>query len=253
MPRAPFAAQDLTELVAAVTPAVVGVGSHQPLQQPPSRYRGTGFVVGDGNYCATNAHVVSAENDIRALMPGLAIFVPNAGHPETRVAHVVLRDEDHDLVLLRFEGAPLPALELGGAGTVRPGLGIALTGFPLGPHIGLIPATHVGIVSAVGPIATPVADGKQLDARQIRLSREPFEIYQLDATAFPGNSGSPVYETAGGRVVGVVNKVFVGDVKEKAITAPSGITYAVPVAHLQALLRRAEGGERESEAAVKKR
>ncbi|MGH7487980.1 MAG: serine protease, partial [bacterium] len=40
-------------------------------------------------------------------------------------------------------------------------------------------------------------------------------------------------------VFGVVNIVFVKGTKEAALTAPSGITYAIPSSHLEALLKNA--------------
>jgi S1-C subfamily serine protease len=63
-------------------------------------------------------------------------------------------------------------------------------------------------------------------------------VFQLDATAYPGNSGSPLYDPDTGEVLGVVNMVFVKGTKESALTQPSGITYAVPSSHLEQLLKR---------------
>jgi hypothetical protein len=40
-----------------------------------------------------------------------------------------------------------------------------------------------------------------------------------------------------GEVLGVLNMVFMG-MKENAISSPSGISYAIPVSHLKALLAR---------------
>ena len=57
-------------------------------------------------------------------------------------------------------------------------------------------------------------------------------------TAYPGNSGSPVYHIESGEVVGVINKVFVSQGKESALSAPSGISYAIPVKHVDALLKK---------------
>jgi S1-C subfamily serine protease len=70
-----------------------------------------------------------------------------------------------------------------------------------------------------------------------RLSRGPFPVFQLDATAYPGNSGSPVYDPATGEVIGVVNMVFVKGTKEAALERPSGITYAIPSRYLVELLK----------------
>ena len=55
--------------------------------------------------------------------------------------------------------------------------------------------------------------------------------------AYPGNSGSPVYDPETGKVLGVINMVFVKGTKESVLTQPSGITYAVPSNHLRALLQ----------------
>lgn len=63
-------------------------------------------------------------------------------------------------------------------------------------------------------------------------------VYQLDVVAYPGNSGSPVYRADTTEVFAVVNKVFVKETKESAITRPSGITYAIPVSHITALARK---------------
>jgi serine protease Do len=65
-------------------------------------------------------------------------------------------------------------------------------------------------------------------------------VFQLDATAFPGNSGSPLYDPATGEVVGILNMVFVKGTKESALTQPSGISYAIPSNFLIELLARAK-------------
>jgi len=61
-------------------------------------------------------------------------------------------------------------------------------------------------------------------------------VFQLDATSYPGNSGSPLYDPATGEVVGVLNMAFVKGTKEKALTDPSGISYAIPSRYLKALI-----------------
>jgi S1-C subfamily serine protease len=66
--------------------------------------------------------------------------------------------------------------------------------------------------------------------------RNPFDVYQLDAIAYPGNSGSAVYRASTGEVIGVMNSVFVKESRESLLSAPSGIAYAIPVRHLRALL-----------------
>ena len=95
------------------------------------------------------------------------------------------------------------------------------------------------MVAAITPIAIPPANATQLDPRMIRqLTSGAFPVFQLDATAYPGNSGSPVYTPATGEVIGVVNMVFVKGTKESALTQPSGITYAIPSRYLAELMKR---------------
>jgi S1-C subfamily serine protease len=77
-----------------------------------------------------------------------------------------------------------------------------------------------------------------------RLASGAFRVFQLDATAYPGNSGSPIYDPATGDVLGIVNMVYVKSTKEAVLAQPSGITYAVPANHVGALLRRASRVER---------
>jgi S1-C subfamily serine protease len=123
---------------------------------------------------------------------------------------------------------------------MREGEDIAFTGFPIGMVLGLYPVTHHGVVAAISPMAPPQMSARQLTARQIRAMRDPFDVLQLDATAYPGNSGSPVYDPASGVVVGVVNSVFVKGTKESALENPTGITYAIPVRFVKELLQQAE-------------
>jgi len=67
--------------------------------------------------------------------------------------------------------------------------------------------------------------------------KTPFLIYQLDATAYPGNSGSPVFNSNNNEVVAIINKVFVSEGKEAALTNPSGISYAIPIRDLRKLAK----------------
>ena len=64
-------------------------------------------------------------------------------------------------------------------------------------------------------------------------------MFQLDATAYPGNSGSPLYNPDTGAVIGIVNKVFVQESKENVLQKPSGISYAIPIRYARALLAKA--------------
>jgi S1-C subfamily serine protease len=139
--------------------------------------------------------------------------------------------------LLRISGPPLPTLSLGKSDTVRDGQGIAFTGFPLGTALGFYPVTHRGIVASLVPAVMPGANADKLDGRIIQgIKAGPFVLFQLDATTFPGHSGSPLYDAASAEVVGIVNMGFLKGTKDSAVGQPSGISFAVPVQYLQELI-----------------
>jgi serine protease Do len=227
----------LPEMIAASKPSVVAVGTFNPTDNPRFAFRGTGFVVGDGTLVITNFHVLPAAVD-SATGPTLMVQVQR-GRRETegRIARLLASDRTHDLALLRIEGAPLPALPLAEPDATREGTSIALIGFPIGGVLGFTPVTHRGIVSAITAIVLPAANSQQLNARTITQLRDgSFDILQLDATAYPGNSGGPVLDADTGRVVGVVNMVLVRGTRESALSNPTGITYAIPVRFVRTLI-----------------
>ena len=230
-------AADLPTTIASVKRSVVGVGSHQATRSPAVVFSGTGFIVGDGRSVITNAHVVPATLNL-AAMETLGILIPKGEGFEFRRASVAALDREHDLAHLRIEGAALPALQIGDGAGIAEGKELVFTGFPLSMVLGLHPATHRALLAAITPVVLPSATSGRLQARAIaQLQRGRFPIYQLDATAYPGNSGSPVYDPATGLVAGVINMVFVKGLKESAISNPSGIAYAVPAIHVREILQ----------------
>jgi Trypsin-like serine proteases, typically periplasmic, contain C-terminal PDZ domain len=216
----------------------VVVGTYARLRQPPGDFRGTGFAVGDGRLVLTNAHVLPGSLDPDSNEE-LAVFAGEGDDVDHRRARVVARDPEHDLAVLRIGGEPLPALRLGDSRAVRPGERYAFTGFPIGTVLGLYPVTHEALVSAITPIAIPQDNAGRLDPATIRRLQDPYEVFQLDGTAYPGNSGSPLYAPSSGTVIGVVNMVFVKSTRENVLKDPSGIAYAIPARHARALLERA--------------
>lgn len=234
----PADAASLADTVAMLKQSVVAVGTLQQDRAPPSKFIGTGFVVGDGNYVITNAHVIppplNTEN--REV---LVIFAGEGEQARSRTATKVMIDPKHDLALLKISGPPLIPLHFGDAHDVREGDSLAFTGFPIGVVLGLYPVTHRATLSAITPIVIPAAHASQLSVKTIRQLMTPFTVFQLDATAYPGNSGSPLYETETGKVVGIVNMVFVKDTKEHVLSEPSGIAYAVPGEYIVSLIRDA--------------
>ncbi len=230
----------LVEVLPRIKPSVLAVGTFQRTRNPSFAFRGTGFAVGNGRLIATNAHVLPTVLD-EARMETLAVAVPGprGGTAAVRPATLAARDEARDLALLRIEGEPVPALALDADALVREGQDIAFTGFPIGNALGFAPVTHRGIIAAITPIGIPQNRARELNPALIRrLGTDPFDVYQLDATAYPGSSGSPVFDPQSGRVIGVVNMVFVKSTKESVLSDPSGISYAIPVRYLREMLVR---------------
>nr|WP_268824696.1 serine protease [Massilia sp. MS-15] len=225
--------------VSRIKPSVVGVGTHLKTRQPATVFVGTGFVVGDGLSVITNAHVIPERLDA-ARMEQIGIVVSTGPESFTfRPARLAGLDREHDLAHLRLAGPPLPALALDEDDTVAEGQLLAFTGYPLGMRLGLHAATHRATLAAIAPAVRPSASSRQLDPRAInQLQRDAFGIFQLDGTAYPGNSGSPLYRPEDGAVVGVINMVFLKGLKESAVSNPSGITYAIPVRYVRSLLQR---------------
>ena len=230
-------AASLAETINKIKPSIVGVGTYQATRRPPARLLGTGFVIGDGRHIVTNAHVLP-ELINESSRERLTVFAGRGSKPKMIGVNIVALDKEHDIAVLKMEKRGLPALRLGESAQVKEGQPIAFTGFPIGPVLGLYPVTHTGIVSAITPIVIPMPTAGKLNPKLIRRMRAPYEVFQLDANAYPGNSGSPVFDPFTGNVLGVVNKVFVKGSKEALLENPSGITYAIPIQYAKALLKK---------------
>jgi len=227
---------EFVDVVAKVKPSVVGIGIHTPTSRPQNILRGTGFVIGDGHYVVTNAHVLPTELD-ESLLQKMAVFIGSGKKAKVRQAEIVVTSELYDLAILKLSGSALPALTLADEKFRGDGTYVAFTGFPIGTVLGLYPVTHRGIIASTTPTVVPAQAAEQINLKMLKRMRNPYLAYQLDATAYPGNSGSAMYDMKTGEVLGVINKVFVQATKEAVISNPSGITYAIPVKYLHQILR----------------
>lgn len=233
-----MAQASLVELVKASKPSVVAVGVYNATSAPRFTFRGTGFVVADGNLVATNAHVLPDPEDKTFGNQLHVRVVAGPTAPDHRVASVYKLDRARDVAVLRIEGPPLPVLDLAGEALADEGTPIALMGFPIGGQLGMIPVTHRGLLSSVANVVMPTPSARQLNERAVMQLREgAFSIYQLDATAYPGNSGGPVFNAGNGKVIGIMSMVLAKGSREVAMSNPSGISYAVPIRHLIELLK----------------
>ncbi|PHV13363.1 S1C family serine protease [Chitinimonas sp. BJB300] len=233
------AAELLPDVIVRIKPSIVVVGSYQATRSPPFMMHGTGFVVGNGSLIATNAHVVP---EVLDAINGERIVVQLAsgtGAGSLRQVKLRQRDAAYDIALLELEGPSLPALTLAqDSAAIREGQSVGFMGFPIGAVLGLSPVTHRGIISAITPVALPGGNARQLNEAAIRrLKSGAFEVYQLDATAYPGNSGGPLFDPESGNVIGILNMVFVKASKEAVLSQPSGISFAIPIRYLNGLLK----------------
>ena len=226
----------ITHIVSKVKPSVVGVGLYDAMGVQTHQLRGSGFVFGDGSLIATNYHVVSKGLDPQKVQYHI-VFSGTGRQPKIHRAKIIAKDIDHDLAILKIEG-DLPAVTLAEQGYAVDGTEVLLTGFPIGAVLGLYPATHRGIIAATTPDVIPSAHSSQLSINMLKRLEGKFMIYQLDITAYPGNSGSPLYKAETGEVLGILNKVFVKESKETVLEKPSGISYAIPIKYLLELANR---------------
>jgi len=236
---------DLPSTITKVKPSVVILGTYKSTSSPRFTLRGTGFVItdarqGSSNLVVTNAHVLQQANEADALTTLVIQIKTHTNELQMRTAEVLEVDKIHDLALLRFKGPLAPALSVGDSGSVQEGQAIAFMGFPIGGALGFSPVTHRGTVSSIAPAALPTPAAQQLNEKTIRgLRTGSFDIFQLDGTAYPGNSGGPLFDPDTGEVLGVVNMVFIKGSRESALSNPSGISYAIPSKFILQLVNRA--------------
>ena len=230
-------AAELPDTIDRVKRSLVAVGTLEGKKRETPRMLGNGFVVAGGSHVVTTTGVVQARRGKKVRSDALMIFVPVAGKGvRAHAARVVRCDQDHGLCLLRFQSSALPSMRLGRDGDVKEGELLAYTGYPTAGASGLYPVTHRGIVSAISPNIVPPVSGKLLGADVLEKLSRPYNIYQLDARAFPGNAGSPLYEPGTGRVVGVMDSAFIKTTKELSVPGASAISYAIPVIYVRRLL-----------------
>ena len=237
-----LSAKTLPQVIKQIKPSIVGVGTLQSTRRPPSKLMGTGFVVADGYHVITNYHVIPKRINTDRKEQLVIFYRSNnankKGEIKYRKVRVLAQDKEHDLALLRIEGTKIPALKIETSRKPQEGERIAFTGFPIGAELGLFPVTHQGIISSISPVVIPAPSSSTLTIKMIKRLKNPYFVYQLDATAYPGNSGSPMFDSSNGKVLGVINKVFIKESKESVLQKPSGITYAIPGKYIIKLLKK---------------
>lgn len=232
----------LSHSIQHVKPSIAILGTYQSTSSPRFTLRGTGFIVsesphGTSNLVVTSAHVLVPPAPEEPLARVVIQIRVEPGGWQMRDATVLAMDPVHDLALLRFSGPSAPALTVRDSARIQEGQSIAFMGFPIGGALGFSPVTHRGTISSIAAAALPSPSAQRLRGDAIRSLRAGnFEIFQLDATAYPGNSGGPLFDPETGEVLGVVNMALIKGTHESALTHPSGISYAIPSSFILALM-----------------
>jgi serine protease Do len=227
-------AASLVDVIKQVKPSVVAIIMVQKDPRAPAQLVGTGFAVADGKHIITNHHVIRDRGEAGG---GQVLFALTQNGPitERRALNIKAIAPSVDLALLKLDGLALPPMRIRGEADLAPeGTDIAMTGFPLGAVIGFHPSTSRGIISALTPNRSPEYSSFSLDPAAIRAIR--YQTYQLDLVAYPGNSGGPLYDASSGDLIGVVNSTFIKSTKEKVLSEPSGISYAIPSGFVRQIL-----------------
>jgi len=229
----------MADTVARLKPSVVLVGTYRETDNPRFQLRGSGFLVGRGQQVVTCSHVLpageGAARDTDLVVQALRPDGSWVRHP-VRLGAI---DDRSDLALLTLETSVGPAATLGDSSRVREGDDLGFMGFPIGNLLGYSHVVHRAMVSSITPALLPSPDAERLRENAIRgLRAGNFTLFQLDAVAYPGNSGGPLFRPDTGEVVGIMNMVLIKGTRESALSQPSGIAYAVPAARVRELLDR---------------
>jgi serine protease Do len=225
---------NLVETIKKVKPSIIAIGTYHPRSRPAVRFYGTGFVFSKKGYAITAEHVISAINK-NGDKGNLYAFFPDTGNSKKYRARVLSKNIKYDLAIIKLDGSGFDHVRLGNSSNVEEGQSIAICGYPYGPVFGLFPTTQMGIISNISPMAIPVNRSSLLSNKMITALKDPYIIFQLDCTAFPGNSGGPLFLPETGDIVGVLNSGFVRTTKENKQIS-TGISYAIPINYVKELI-----------------
>ena len=205
----------------AATPVVVHIkttydnssGTGDPYEDFYGRSRGnrvatasgSGVVIADDGYIATNNHVVENATKIEVIFPDRREFI----------AELVGSDPNTDLALLKIKAKGLSAIKLGNSDRVEVGEWVLAVGYPYS----LNTTVTAGIVSAKGR-SIGIINSSAGAAEQSSSAIESF--IQTDAAINPGNSGGALVNT-NGELIGINTAIA-------SLTGSyAGYAFAIPV------------------------
>jgi S1-C subfamily serine protease len=183
------------EIYSSVSPSVVFI----TWQDQNNKYEGSGFVINDGKYVITNAHVLKSSSGFYASK----VYV-HSYSGSVYDAVVLGKVEESDIALLYIGSRDLKSSVLGSSGG---SLKVGATVYALG-----YPELFQGLSTVTFTKGT-------LSAKQQNFGNYPGTTLQMDAAINHGNSGGPL----------VNEKAEVVGMNTSSLVGTQGIYFAVPI------------------------
>ena len=194
-------AVDWTAVAKEVSDSVVAID----VATSDGEAKGSGVVISDKGYIATNNHVISGAQQIQVTLASGAVYS----------AKVVGTDTTTDLAVLKLDNPPsdLKVAEFADSDDLAVGESVMAIGNPLGYD----DTATTGIVSALNrPVTVTDDDNNAIVTNAV----------QIDAAINPGNSGGPTFNAAG-QVIGI-NSSIASTASSSGTAGSIGIGFAIP-------------------------
>ena len=194
-------AVDWTAVAKEVSDSVVAID----VATSDGEAKGSGVVISDKGYIATNNHVISGAQQIQVTLASGAVYS----------AKVVGTDTTTDLAVIKLDNPPsdLKVAEFANSDNLAVGEAVMAIGNPLGYD----DTATTGIVSALNrPVTVTDDDNNAIVTNAV----------QIDAAINPGNSGGPTFNAAG-QVIGI-NSSIASTASSSGTAGSIGIGFAIP-------------------------
>lgn len=194
-------AVDWTAVAKEVSDSVVAID----VATSDGEAKGSGVVISDKGYIATNNHVISGAQQIQVTLASGAVYS----------AKVVGTDTTTDLAVIKLDNQPsdLKVAEFADSDNLAVGEAVMAIGNPLGYD----DTATTGIVSALNrPVTVTDDDNNAIVTNAV----------QIDAAINPGNSGGPTFNAAG-QVIGI-NSSIASTASSSGTAGSIGIGFAIP-------------------------